>query len=119
VLEDLAHLVAIKEAIDLGTGTTHSSPATEIQCVVKECRSITGKTDLTAKSVDLSNQVPLGKAAHGWIATEFANPIDTKRYKGRLKTTPGTGEGRFAACVSTANDGKIKGSRHSKKLSRP
>src|SRR6185436_9053067 len=102
-LERCPHPFAILRLVRLGARRPHCRPAAAIEQLELYSRSVDCSTHQSAKSIDLSNQVTLRRAANGRIARHVRNRFSSERAQADAASELRRSPRSFDSSVSSAD----------------
>ena len=100
---DGTHIDAVSIHIDLGTASPHGRPFGGVEDAKLDTCAIGGEPHLSAKGVDLFDQMPFGQTSDRWIAARSSDLLGQNGDHQRLHPHSGTGQGRFDTGVPATN----------------
>ena len=90
--------------VGLDPGAVHGGAFAPVEQAELEARRVGEDPHRPAQGVDLSDDLPLGHAADGRVATHLADGVDVDRQQGRPEAHPARRQGRFQASMPRADD---------------
>ncbi len=106
-LQDFAHAEAVQLLVHLGARRPDGRTARSIQQAELDADGIGDFAHDAAERVDFPNEVTLGDAADGWIATHLRDQVQVHGDHGGAQANAGAGARGFTAGVAGADDNDV------------